>query len=226
MASSPRFPATYKQLPLDLGIEVEKDVNGIEMGVLENGMAYLTQSGLSPSVARHGLPSKRSPRSGKTNFGLDLQRGRSLYFSDYLRQAGYDEPTLFMEIQRNGSTHYAYPELVCMAFIEFFAFEAQRANDTALLNFRKLPGTASISSSMTPLGIHRSSTRAAAALASSNRPSLASAAVSATTPWVVGLDNKALASKRRNRSVAAKETSGDLPRNKSSTILLGQETGM
>ncbi|WP_140813037.1 hypothetical protein [Mesorhizobium sp. B3-2-1] len=47
MATSPRLPATPKQLPLDLGIEVEKDVNGIEMGVLENGMAYLTQRGLS-----------------------------------------------------------------------------------------------------------------------------------------------------------------------------------
>lgn len=180
MASSPRLPATYKQLPLDLGIEVEKDVNGIEMGVLENGMAYLTQSGLSAICGAARSAIQEITKEWEDNFGLDLQRGRSLYFSDYLRQAGYDEPTLFMEIQRNGSTHYAYPELVCMAFIEFFAFEAQRANDTALLNFRKLPGTASISSSMTPLGIHRSSTRAAAALASSNRPSLASAAVSAT----------------------------------------------
>lgn len=36
-----------KQIPLDLGIEIEKAINGIEMGVLENGMPYLTQRGLS-----------------------------------------------------------------------------------------------------------------------------------------------------------------------------------
>ncbi|RUU34854.1 hypothetical protein EN879_30985 [Mesorhizobium sp. M7A.F.Ca.AU.002.02.1.1] len=98
MASSPRLPATYKQLPLDLGIEVEKDVNGIEMGVLENGMAYLTQSGLSAICGAARSTIQEITKEWEDNFGLDLQRGRSLYFSDYLRQAGYDEPTLFMEI--------------------------------------------------------------------------------------------------------------------------------
>ena len=36
-----------KQLVLDLGVETQRDVNGIEMGVLENGIAYLTQRGLA-----------------------------------------------------------------------------------------------------------------------------------------------------------------------------------
>ncbi|MFZ6778354.1 hypothetical protein ACO0LD_16130 [Undibacterium sp. Ji83W] len=40
--------AIPKQIPLDLGIEVQKDINGIEMGVLENGIPYLTQRGLLP----------------------------------------------------------------------------------------------------------------------------------------------------------------------------------
>lgn len=39
--------AAPKQLKLDLGIEVEKVVGGIEMGVLENGIPYLTQRGLA-----------------------------------------------------------------------------------------------------------------------------------------------------------------------------------
>ncbi len=30
--------ATQKQIPLDLGIEVQKDINGVEMGVLDNGI--------------------------------------------------------------------------------------------------------------------------------------------------------------------------------------------
>ena len=40
-------PATPKQLLLDLGIEVQKDIDGIEMGVLENGIPFLTQNGLA-----------------------------------------------------------------------------------------------------------------------------------------------------------------------------------
>lgn len=39
--------AIPKQLKLDLGIEVERVVGGIEMGVLENGIPYLTQRGLA-----------------------------------------------------------------------------------------------------------------------------------------------------------------------------------
>lgn len=34
-------------MKLDLGIEVEKTVEGLEMGVLQNGMPYLTQKGLA-----------------------------------------------------------------------------------------------------------------------------------------------------------------------------------
>lgn len=39
---------------------------------------------------------------------------------------------------KDGSPHYAYPDVVCMTFIEFFAFEAQRQNETALRNYRQL----------------------------------------------------------------------------------------
>lgn len=44
-AVSGQRPASPKQLKLDLGIEVERVVGGIEMGVLENGIPYLTQRG-------------------------------------------------------------------------------------------------------------------------------------------------------------------------------------
>jgi hypothetical protein len=40
-------PATTRQGVLDLGVEVERVVAGVEMGVLENGMSYLTQRGLA-----------------------------------------------------------------------------------------------------------------------------------------------------------------------------------
>jgi hypothetical protein len=46
-------PATPIQGVLDLGIEVQRDVNGVEMGVLENGIPFLTQRGLAKIVGAH-----------------------------------------------------------------------------------------------------------------------------------------------------------------------------
>lgn len=43
--NSPAQPAPL-QLRLDLGVRVEREVGGIEMGVLDNGISYLTQAGL------------------------------------------------------------------------------------------------------------------------------------------------------------------------------------
>lgn len=47
VAKNAAQPAGHPQGVLDLGIEVQKNVNGIEMGVLENGIPYLTQTGLA-----------------------------------------------------------------------------------------------------------------------------------------------------------------------------------
>lgn len=132
-------PAAPVQLKLDLGIEVEKVVGGIEMGVLENGIPYLTQRGLSEMSG-----AARSTIQELTQEWQDAQasgvwpRGRMQYFRDYLGPKGFDEPTLFIEISKDGSPHYAYPDVVCMAIIEYFAFEAQRTNETAVKNFRSL----------------------------------------------------------------------------------------
>lgn len=132
-------PASPKQLPLDLGIEVERVVGGIEMGVLENGIPYLTQTGLAAMVG-----AARSTVFEITQEWQQAQatgvwpRGRMQYFRDYLSKAGFDEPSLYIELRKDGSPYYAYPDMVCMAMVEYFAFEAQRTNETALANFRNL----------------------------------------------------------------------------------------
>ena len=132
-------PAAPVQLKLDLGIEVEKEVAGIEMGVLENGIPYLTQRGLAAmaGAARSTIQDLTQEWQQAQATGV-FPRGRMQYFSDYLIPKGFDEPTLFIEISKDGSPHYAYPDIVCMAIIEYFAFEAQRTNDTAVKNFRNL----------------------------------------------------------------------------------------
>lgn len=132
-------PATPVQLKLDLGIEVEKVVGGIEMGVLENGIPYLTQRGLAAmsGAARSTIQEFTTEWQEAQASGV-IPRGRMQFFSEYLLTKGFDEPNLFIEISKDGSPHYAYPDVVCMAVIEYFAFEAQRTNETAVKNFRAL----------------------------------------------------------------------------------------
>lgn len=55
--------ATPHQLVLDIGVQIQADVNGIEMGVLENGIPYLTQNGLAKIAgvaAAKFMPSHKS----------------------------------------------------------------------------------------------------------------------------------------------------------------------
>lgn len=132
-------PATPRQGVLDIGVEVERIVAGIEMGVLENGVSYLTQRGLAEmsGAARSTIQEITQEWQVSQNSGVFSSK-RMVWFKDYLAQRGYDEPQLFIEIRKDGSAHYAYPDIVCMAVIEYFAFEAQRTNPTALTNFRNL----------------------------------------------------------------------------------------
>lgn len=139
VAAAPRSPATPRQGSLDLGIEVERVVGGIEMGVLENGIPYLTQRGLADmSGAARSTIQELSQEWQQAQASGIWPRGRMQFFRDYLTKAGFDEPSLFIEIRKDGTPHYAYPDLVCMAIVEHFAFEAQRTNDTALKNYRNL----------------------------------------------------------------------------------------
>ena len=68
--------------------------------------------------------------------GAFSARSRIAFFHDYLTKNGYSEPHLYIELIRNGSPYYAYPDVVCMAFLEYFSFEAQRTNATAVENYR------------------------------------------------------------------------------------------
>lgn len=131
--------ATPRQGVLDLGVEVERVVGGVEMGVLENGLPYLTQRGLA----------EMSGASRKTIFDITQEweeaqqtgvfpRGRMTFFRDCLSKAGFDEAQLYIEIVKDSSPHYAYPDVVCTAVIEYYAFEAQVKNERALTSFRNL----------------------------------------------------------------------------------------
>lgn len=126
------------QVPLDVDIEVERTIGGVEMGVLQNGMPYLTPSGLEEAA---GVPSSTLFEISREweaamNGGVFARQSRIAFFQHYLRENGYTHPHLYIEITRKGTPYYACPDLVCMAFLEYFAFETLKNNATAVENYR------------------------------------------------------------------------------------------
>lgn len=131
-------PPVPKQMTLDLGIEVEKDVNGIEMGILENGIPYLTQRGLSgiTGIARNAI--QNITKEWEDHYHDEvIGKDRISFFKQYLGSKGFNDPKLHLESIQNGTIHYAYPDIVCMAFLEYYAFESKADNSTALENYRR-----------------------------------------------------------------------------------------
>lgn len=126
------------QFALDLGVEVQRDVNGIEMGVLENGISFLTQRGLALVTG--------APRSAIQDITQEweehyheqvLSKDRISFIKQYLFERGYTDPKLYIETTRDGSPHYAYPDIVCMAILEYYAFESRSNSQTATDNYRR-----------------------------------------------------------------------------------------
>lgn len=128
------------QASLDLGIEVQKDVNGIEMGVLENGIPFLTQAGLAKlaGVARSLIFT--ITQEWEEHFHDEtLSKDRISFLKEYLFKNGFSEERLYIQTTNNGSVHYAYPDIVCMAILEYYAFESKNINNaTAIDNYRRL----------------------------------------------------------------------------------------
>jgi hypothetical protein len=99
-------PAAPRQGVLDLGVEVERIVAGVEMGVLENGLPYLTQRGLAEmsGAARKTIQELTQEWENAQSTGI-FPKGRMTFFRDYLSKAGYNEPKLFIEIMKASSPH-------------------------------------------------------------------------------------------------------------------------
>ncbi|MBF8669674.1 hypothetical protein IR012_10535 [Pseudomonas putida] len=130
--------ATPKQIVLDLGVEVQRDVNGIEMGVLENGIPFLTQRGLALVTGAHRSAIQDITQEWEDHFDDDiLTKDRISFIRQYLTERGYVDRKLYIETIRDGSPHYAYPDIVCMAILEYYAFESRATNQVATDNYRR-----------------------------------------------------------------------------------------
>ncbi len=126
--SKPVAPAEQ----LKLAIYKELEVNEIGMGVLTDGTAYLTGRGLARLCAQHNQRIVELGQSWSTVSGLTMVERVKAILRD--RDEMPDLP--FIEIVQAGSDTKAYPEAVCMAVLEYYAFE--QPNETAKRSYRIL----------------------------------------------------------------------------------------
>lgn len=122
---------------LELEIEIEKDIAGIEMGVLENGMPYLTQAGLAKAAGVGRRTIYDITQEWEDNYDNNLiTKDRLSYLKEYLLDKGFSEKSLYISTKKNGSVQYAYPALVCTAILEYYAFESKSPTLEAVATYR------------------------------------------------------------------------------------------
>lgn len=126
------------QTSLDLGIEVEREVNGIGMGVLGDGTPYLNQRGLG------ALCGVQNAHIGtiSSQWNDEPLKPRIRTIKRVLEKAGYFADAAHIEIQHKGITHFCYPAEICLAILEYYSFDAgSNCQPQARDNYRILAGT-------------------------------------------------------------------------------------
>lgn len=121
-----------------LGLEVERDVGGVGMGVLSDGTPYLSQRGLAVmcSVQNAHIVTISSQWNEP-----DL-KPRIVSIRTIREKSGGTASTAHIEIFHAGRTHYCYPAEVCLAILEYYAFDAGvNCQPQARNNFRVLAGS-------------------------------------------------------------------------------------
>lgn len=111
------------------------EADGIQMGVLKDGTPFLTGRGLAILC---GVNNKTILNWGEKapKLGDDLRMGK---MADLLLGQGFEGEDFFSKINFQGQESNAYPDSVCMAFLEYYAFEAgARCTEQAKNNYRVL----------------------------------------------------------------------------------------
>jgi hypothetical protein len=130
----------YKQVELEIKVVTSKEVDGVEMGVLSDGTPFLTGRGLAKAC---GISNGTLSEWGEITpaLGSDLRAGK---MAELLAANGFGGDKFFQRIvneSKEGVDAFinAYPDAVCTAFLEYYAFEAGRyCTETAKTNFRIL----------------------------------------------------------------------------------------
>lgn len=113
----------------------EVEVDGVQMGVLSDGTPYLTLRGLARMCGVDHTVILRLT----TNWTEEREKPRGRKIQELLLAQGYTAPFLFLKTKGQFGDTHAYTDAVCMAILEYYAFEsAQGSGETALRNYRLL----------------------------------------------------------------------------------------
>lgn len=111
-----------------------KEVGGLEMGILEDGTPFLSMRALTRlcGVSNSNLSdTAKAWLEGRPNA---TKLGQFLLAAGLPPEEGLYRPITVSASQ--GNTQYAFPDHVCQLVLEFYAFEADGKNATALQNHR------------------------------------------------------------------------------------------
>lgn len=129
---------TSGQGRLDLQVDCQKEIQGIGMGVLSDGTPFLTQRGLAR------LCGVQNAHIGtiSSEWQDSPVKPRIVAIRDLLASRGDFVDLPHVEVAGN-VTVMAYPDNVCLAVLEYYAFEAgANCKEEARTNFRQLAGRA------------------------------------------------------------------------------------
>ncbi len=128
-----------KQGILELGIQNQIEIDGIGMGVLSDGTAFLTGRGL----ARLCGVRQAQVQSITDEWLNNTQTPRMIKIHEILQAHAVQVDAPYIAIRQRSGIFYAYPDLVCLAVLEYYAFDAgTNIKEIAKKNYRLLAGKA------------------------------------------------------------------------------------
>lgn len=140
VAKMPSKGADPRQGKLGFGIQKEAEIDGVGMGVLSDGTAFLTGRGLANLCG----VSHRQIQGIAYEWVQDVPPPRAIKLREILatRDMYLEQP--YVEIRRPGHAEFhAYPDVLCLAVLEYYAFDAGvNVKELAKQNFRRLAGQA------------------------------------------------------------------------------------
>jgi len=106
------------------------------MGVLSDGTPYLTMRGLARMCGVDNATLFRLT----SNWAEEQFKPRGRKIQELLKVHGFTSDSLYIKTRGNGPETHAYNDAVCMAMLEYYAFESVQGEGTATaaMNFRLL----------------------------------------------------------------------------------------
>ncbi|HBP0649241.1 TPA: hypothetical protein L5Q18_003242 [Pseudomonas aeruginosa] len=128
-------PMPASQMPL--AIDKQAEVNGIGMGVLSDGTPFLNGRGLARLCGVHHKVIQDIAANWDTN------KPAIARIQEILGTHGLYYKHPYTAVTDSSGAFNAYPDGVCLAILEYYAFDAgQNRKEEALMNFRLLAGKA------------------------------------------------------------------------------------